>query len=226
MTRSDPALRTAALVATLACLVTGCSGDARSTTTPGRDETPIRPAQTLALPEDATRSLPQGHPPLDGANRAAAAPDVQWDVPPSWIEVQPASSMRVAQYRIDGAGGDAECVVFYFGPSQGGNALANAQRWAGQFEQPDGSSSLDRMKVVDIEGASAAAQLVEITGTYDGGMTMTDKPATPRPGFMLLGGIVQGPDAPWFFKLTGPEATVRAERDHLLSVLRSFRAKP
>ena len=27
----------------------------------------------------------------------------------------PSSSMRRAQYRVPGAGGDAECVVFYFG---------------------------------------------------------------------------------------------------------------
>ena len=30
--------------------------------------------------------------------------------------------MRRAQYRISGSGGDAECVVFYFGPGQGGDA--------------------------------------------------------------------------------------------------------
>jgi hypothetical protein len=39
---------------------------------------------------------------------------------------------------------------------------------------------------------------------------------------MLLGGIAHGPDAPWFFKFTGPEATVREKRDDLLSLLRSI----
>ncbi|HEX6739030.1 MAG TPA: hypothetical protein VF310_12195, partial [Vicinamibacteria bacterium] len=38
-------------------------------------------------------------------------------------------------------------------------------------------------------------------------------PATgPKSGYMLLGAIVEGPDANWFFKMTGPAATVRAER--------------
>ena len=38
---------------------------------------------------------------------------------------------------------------------------------------------------------------------------MTDQPAEAQPGYMLLGGIAEGPDAPWFFKFTGPEATIR-----------------
>ncbi len=188
---------------------------------PQAPESPVRPAQALPIP-GTEGALPQGHPPLDGATTSGRG--VTWGVPSSWIEIEPSSSMRVAQYRIDGAGGTAECVVYYFGPNQGGSAMANAERWAGQFTQPDGSPSSARMKVSDIPAATGAAHLVEVTGTYDGGMTMTDQPAKPQPGSMLLGGIVPGPDAPWFFKLTGPEATVRAERERFVALLRSVRA--
>ena len=198
----------------VAALVLGCGGP------DAPPPAPVRPAQTLPIPGEAPAELPAGHPPLEGA----PAPGMTWEVPPAWVEVEPASSMRVAQYRIDGPAGPAECVVFYFGPNQGGGALANAERWAGQFTQPDGSPSRDRMIVTEIDAARGKAQIVEVTGTYDGGMTMTDQPATPRPGSMLLGGIVPGPDAPWFFKLTGPEDTVRAERERFLALLRSVRA--
>jgi hypothetical protein len=95
-------------------------------------------------------------------------------------------------------------------------------RWAQQFEQPDGRPSVDVMKVTRVEQTQVPIDLVEVTGTYDGGMTMTDQPADRLPDHMLLGGIAQGPDAPWFFKLTGPEATVRERRDELLSLLRSI----
>ena len=37
-------------------------------------------------------------------------------------------------------GGEAECVVFYFGAGQYGDALANAERWAGQLAPPDANS--------------------------------------------------------------------------------------
>jgi len=216
-------LRTVALVVTASWLASGCGGESAPPDPAGgagSGASPIRPARTLAIPGPATDTASQEQRPLDDA---ASAPEVGWDAPAGWTEVEPASSMRVAQYRVDGEGGAAECVVFYFGPNQGGGAMANAERWAGQFTQPDGSSSRERMKIVDIEGASVPVRLVEVTGTYDGGMTMTDQPATPSPGFMLLGGIVEGPDAPWFFKMTGPEAVVRAERERFVGVLRSFR---
>jgi hypothetical protein len=54
---------------------------------------------------------------------------------------------------------------------------------------------------------------VEVTGIYTGGgMAMGMPPAAEKPGYMLLGAIAEGPDANWFFKFTGPEATVRANR--------------
>jgi hypothetical protein len=48
--------------------------------------------------------------------------------------------MRRAQYKVPGPAGAGECVVFYFGPGQGGDAQSNAERWASQFTQPGGRS--------------------------------------------------------------------------------------
>jgi hypothetical protein len=62
-----------------------------------------------------------------------------------------------------------------------------------------------------------------VSGTYDGGMTMTAAPATPKPGYALLGAIVEGPDANWFFKLTGPQATVSSQREAFLGLIRSVK---
>jgi hypothetical protein len=131
--------------------------------------------------------------------------------------------MRRAQYRVPGAAGDAELAVFYFGPGQGGDAMSNARRWAGQFKRPDGSPALDTMKTSRLDGGPREILLVEVAGTYDGGMTMTAEPATPKPGYALLGAIVEGPDANWFFKLTGPEATLTSQRDAFLSLLQSLK---
>jgi hypothetical protein len=114
--------------------------------------------------------------------------------------------------------------VFYFGRGQGGDAAANAVRWAQQFKQPDGSSSVDQMQMAALEGTRVPVQIVEVTGIYDGGMTMTDAPAERKAGYMLLGAIAQGADAPWFFKFTAPEATARAQRESFESMLRSIRA--
>jgi hypothetical protein len=152
-----------------------------------------------------------------------APPALIWTVPDGWIEEPPASQMRQAQYRVDGTGGAGSCLVFYFGPGQGGDALSNARRWAGQFAQPDGRPSSDVVKVTELTSAPLPAQLVEVTGTYEGGMSMTDEPAPRLPGYMLLGAIVEGPDAPWFFKFTGPESTVREQREAFLEMIASIR---
>ena len=45
-----------------------------------------------------------------------------------------------------------------------------------------------------------------------------------QPGYMLLGAIVGGRDANWFFKLTGAQATVEEQRDAFAGLLSSLRS--
>jgi hypothetical protein len=188
-------------------------------------------ARTLPVPGGGSEGgeLPPGHPPIGDTSQLPQVDpggddSLGWTVPESWVVEQPSSSMRKAQYRAPGPDGDAQCVVFYFGPGQGGDPQANAMRWAGQFKQPDGSSSASVMKTSTLKDAAGRDVLyVEVTGTYDGGMTMTMEPSEPQAGYMLLGGVAQGPDAPWFFKFTGPEATVRSHREAFEGMLQSVK---
>ncbi len=130
--------------------------------------------------------------------------------------------MRRAQYRIPGPGGPAECAVFYFGPGQGGDAKANAARWAGQFHRADGGPVGDAFKTRETKVGDIAVVLVEVMGTYVGGMG--GGPTGPeRPNYMLLGAIAQGPDANWFFRATGPRATLEAQRAAFEGMIRSLR---
>jgi hypothetical protein len=158
-------------------------------------------------------------PPGSGEGREG----LSWDVPQDWITEQPTSQMRKAQYRIPGDAGDAECVVFYFGPGQGGDARANVERWAGQFTQPDGRLSSEVMKESAFDVGDVSVLMVELTGSYRAGPMMGGG-GEPKPEYMLLGAIARGPDANWFFKLTGPERTVREIQNDFESMLRSIRA--
>jgi hypothetical protein len=115
-------------------------------------------------------------------------------------------------------------VVFYFGPGEGGSPLANAQRWADQFEQPDGRSSREALETRELDVNGIAVLLSEVSGTYSGGMTMMGQPPRRLEGHMLLGAVAQGPDANWFFKFTGPEATVRGQQDAFEAMIRSLRS--
>jgi len=148
---------------------------------------------------------------------------MSWSVPAGWTPEAPSSPMRRAQYRVPGPGGDGDCVVFYFGPGQGGDAMSNAERWAGQFKQPDGRASSEVMKTSTVQVGGLRVLLIEVTGTYSGGMTVSAEPPREMPNSMLLGAIAKGADANWFFKFTGPEATLRAERAAFEGMVKSLR---
>ena len=180
-----------------------------------------------------TTPLPPGHPPVGKGEPAPAIPGpppgrgsgsqgLTWTMPSGWTKETPSSTMRRAQYRIPGPGGPGECVVFYFGPGQGGDASANAARWVGQFRRPDGSPVGDGYQMQETKVGELAVVLVEVTGTYVGGMG--GGPGGPeRPEYMLLGAIADGPDAKWFFRATGPQATLEAERAAFNRMIRSLR---
>lgn len=181
---------------------------------------------------DVASQLPPGHPPIDGRSVAGsiAPPEpgagtgdkaMVWTAPKDWIAESPASPMRRAQYKVPGPGGDGECLVFYFGPGQGGEWITNANRWARQFKKPDGTPPSEKIWHRQIGGFNVT--FVEIHGTYDAGQAM-GAPADKKPGYMLLATIAEGPDANWFFKLTGPETTVLAQRDAFDAMMNSLKA--
>jgi hypothetical protein len=114
--------------------------------------------------------------------------------------------------RVPAAAGDkedGECAVFYFGAGQGGSVQANVDRWMAQFEQPDGRTSKALAKTQKRPVGGFPVTTIDLTGTYTGaGGPMG--PKVTKPGYRLLGGIVEAPEGPVFFKFTGPAKTVAA----------------
>jgi hypothetical protein len=180
-----------------------------------------------------THPLPPGHPPTGESGGPPSIPGppagsgvhsqgLTWKVPAGWTEEKPTSSMRRAQYRIQGPGGPGECVVFYFGPGQGGDAQANAARWASQFHRADGSPVGDAFKTREIKVGDIPVVLVEVAGTYVGGMGSGPSGAE-QPNYMLLGAIARGQDANWFFRATGPRVTLETQRTAFDGLIRSIK---
>ena len=220
--------------AAAATLAAACSKDpSLNVQTAPTEGTPVAQVQPAHSPQPAgggasAGQLPPGHPAVPPGAAASAAmggmdiasvdPDagrgqsgMSWMAPASWQVQPPSNSMRRAQYKVSGPGGDGECVVFYFGPGQGGAPMENAQRWAGQFAQPGGTNPLAAMKTRTGQANGVPVLFVETTGSYAAG-AMTGGPVEVKPGWALLGAVVEGADANWFFKLTGPAATVEAQR--------------
>lgn len=140
------------------------------------------------------------------------AAGLTYAVPTGWQAVATASSMRVAQFTLPGAGDTeaAELIVYYFGGS-GGSVEANIERWLGQMQQPDGRPSKAVATRESRTVNALAVSLVDVSGTYVAEVTPGSTERHNRPGFRLRAAVVQTPDGPYFIKLTGPAKTVAAE---------------
>jgi len=179
-------------------MLAGCSNQKE----PARQEPPQMPS---------TEMVQQGP-----SNMVAG---IEWTVPQQWKE-QPQRQMRVATYAIPSADvnvDEGECAVFYFGNNQGGGIDMNIDRWAAQFEnspKPDRSSK-------EINGIKVT--FVTIDGTYLAPSGPMMQSQGKKPGYRLLGAIVEAPDGLVFFKFTGPKKTVGAAATEFTSLIQSIK---
>jgi hypothetical protein len=190
------------------------TADPTSTAAPAH-EAPGRVSPGLAAPGmggaagpvDPNAKLPPNHPALDAPPSQPAtvapnpddSPNVVWKAPAAWAVAPNPSTMRLATYKVAGTGGEAELSV----ARAGGSADANIERWLGQFDDAGKDTRTEKT----VKGMKVT--IVEVSGTYLGGMT--GAPGS-HPGWSLLAAIVEGKGDPYFFKMTGPTATVRAAR--------------
>lgn len=131
--------------------------------------------------------------------------------------------MRSATYLIPAAPGDsegAECAVF---ENIGGGVDANIKRWIGQFEQPDSGSSDAKAKQAKETINGFPVSTVDLTGIFAGGGMAMGQPSVKKPGYRLLGAIIETPSGPVYFKMTGPEKTMAAAQKEFQEMLKSVK---
>jgi len=145
---------------------------------------------------------------------------LRFDVPTDWISEPPESTMRVAQYRIPGPGGDAGLVLFRFAGG-GGSAAANVERWIQQIEQPDGSPSSERAKVQTADGEGFKLTRLDVGGKFGGQQMPGAPPQPPIENARMLALVVEGPGDPYFFKLLGPADTIAPWTDAWETLIQS-----
>ncbi len=195
----------------LAVLATGCGGEKAETPAAQR-----RAAEAAGQKPAATESAP-----TTTAGGELAIAGVVFTPPAAWRNLGP-REMRQAQYRLDPVSGDAEAGevnVFYFGGGQGGDVESNLQRWAGQMSQ---TTAAPARSSFDVGGLPA--HLITVDGAYSGGMGGPMGGGGPaKPGYRLVGVVLEAPEGNVFFKLTGPVATARAMEDDLMAMVRGAR---
>ncbi len=193
----------------------------------GRAEAPPQAPTTAPPPASApgpvsSRGEALGAPAGAPAMSPEAASPIAFDLPAGWESQTPSSGMRIAQATVPGPGGPAELAVFHFGAGGGGGVDANIERWIGQME-PEAGGAAPPPQRDRFERGAYTVSTVEVAGTLlPSGMG--SGPVSPQPNSLLLGAVVEGPGGPWFFKLTGPEATLAPQREAFAAMLRSVRA--
>jgi hypothetical protein len=146
---------------------------------------------------------------------------LRFELPSGWERRQPSSRMRAAEATIPGSAGNAELAVFHFGEGQGGSADANIRRWVTQMGTEPGTQP----EQGNFEVGDLAVTWVDVRGTLKAS-PMGIGPKNDQPDSRLLGAIVEGPGGPWYFKATGPDATLAAQRPAFIAMLRGARVVP
>jgi len=156
----------------------------------------------------------------DAPPRKVDAGGLSFEVPASWKSATPKSSMRRAQLEIGPVGGDkeaAELVVFAF-PGGAGGVEENVKRWESGFKDAPKAET----KVV--KGKNVEATRVEISGHYIAAVAPGSPQTNDKPNYRLLGAIVLSNDTGYFFKLVGPDKTVREASKGFDALLSSLQA--
>ena len=161
-------------------------------------------------------------------NSLPANGELRYKVPEGWVTEKSTSAMRVAQYRlpkVEGDPEDASLVLYYFGATQGGAVQANIDRWIGQMEQPDGSSSKEKAKTDNLTVNGLKVTTVDLSGTFTAEMMPGSGDRHNNPDYRLRAAVIETPKGNYFVKLAGPSKTVARWDQAFNDYLKSFEFK-
>lgn len=192
------------LIATALLISTACS-DSTKTSDQKSNKTERELAENLSPLLDAVQS--------DWTETEAAG--IKWWVPSSW-EVGPPRPMRVGTFFAQPVARDtepAEMKINFFGSGQGGNVQENIKRWEGQFTDATDSLAKGQAAVIDTMINGVKTTLVELSGVFLSSPSPMSTVFTRKYGFIMFGAIISAPEGAVFFKMTGPAATMEANRE-------------
>jgi hypothetical protein len=188
----------------------------------GCDKEPT-PTQSDKEPGTTPAAQSSGDLPRPSTHGGAQELKISWQDVPGLKRLTQQKPMRAASYEAPAAEGDKEpgdLGVFYFGADQGGGVERNMKRWVDQF--PDVPK--DKVRRSQRTENGLLQHIVEIEGgKFESGMP--GGPKTPKESYGLLGAIVEAPSGLYFFKLTGPQGTVKRAREPFFKLLASVKAK-
>jgi hypothetical protein len=207
-------------------LATGCKRESIKTYRIAKDQDQMQAQAAPALSTDTPNpKLPPGHPdistmpatagaPATGAPAAdqSGSPQLTWTTPTGWTE-QPPTELRVASFKVAGAGGkSADVSVIPLG-GMAGTDSANVNRWRGQVGLKAVTDSELQASAQNVEASGSPAQLYDVAG---------ENPASGE-STRIIGVIQHRPDSTWFYKMTGDADLVEQQKPAFIEFLKSLK---
>jgi hypothetical protein len=138
----------------------------------------------------------------------APAADFSWKAPADWTP-QAASGMRIASFSVAGSPGPADVSVVSFS-GDGGDDLANVNRWRGQVGLAPIAQGDLAAAVTPVATPAGSLSFVDFSGTAEG-----------KGPTRILGAWLRSGPKVWFFKMIGPAAVVGPQHDAFVAFLSS-----
>jgi hypothetical protein len=146
-------------------------------------------------------------------------------IPEGWDVKQPRVRIIEHEFQVPPANGDEQAGrVTVMGAA--GTIDANIDRWCGQFSQPDGSDTKDKVKTKKLTIAGQDVQIVDLSGTYDDKAgPFVPGPGVQRPNYRMLAAIISTKKAGnYFVKFYGPNQTVSGQETNFMKMIEGLQA--
>ena len=173
-----------------------------------------QPAAPALSTDSPNPKMPPGHPDISsmpgGPASAGGAPQLTWKTPAGWTELPP-GEMRVASFKVAGAGGKQADVSVIPLPGLAGTDAANVNRWRGQVGLPVVTDDELQKAAEKVEAGGQPAQLYDIAGTNPGSGSAE----------RILGVIQHRDGMAWFYKMTGDADLVEQQKPAFVEFLKS-----
>jgi hypothetical protein len=146
--------------------------------------------------------------------------------PKTWKDVPPSSSMRLKQFSVPRASGDsadAEIIIFFFGPGQGGGFEDNVARWKGFFKAPEGKTIDQVAKKETAKYGPIKASILDISGTYLFKAAPMAPTSEERPNHRMIAMMLETPNGPYYLRFVGPAKTIAQNKKDFDAWLKAFK---
>jgi len=187
--------RNAAILTLAAFAMAGCGRDDVKVYHVAKDDSAAPPQNQIAAPEQTSTTQPE-------------QPQLQFTLPNGWQEIAP-SQMRVASFSVTGSNGETADVGVIPLPT-GGDELALVNMWREQMQLP---ALTNETAAETISVGDDSAKLFDIASDA----LLIDGRFRAR---ILVAELPRGATS-WFFKMTGEDSFVAAQKENFLQFLKS-----